>query len=88
MDFRGLVSKRVWKITFFGLKSGQDLKKRAAHLHQEFPGVPPTPPLGLKQVVSQNKLILFHFQVSVKHFNTVNTCSVVDLMILKAKPDC
>ena len=25
----------------FGLKSGQDLKNRAAHLHQEFPGVPP-----------------------------------------------
>ena len=25
MDFRGLVWKRVWKITFFGLKSGHDL---------------------------------------------------------------
>ena len=31
MDFRGLVWKRVWKITFFGLKSGQDLENRAAH---------------------------------------------------------
>ena len=41
MDFRGLVWKRVWKITFFGLKSGQDLKNRAAYPHQEFPGVPP-----------------------------------------------
>ena len=43
MDFRGLVWKRVWKITFFGLKSGQDLKNRAAHPHQEFLGVPPPP---------------------------------------------
>ena len=41
MDFRGLVRNRVWKITFFGLKSGQDLKNRAAHPRQEFPGVPP-----------------------------------------------
>ena len=24
MDFRGLVSKRVWKMTFFGLKGVQD----------------------------------------------------------------
>ena len=40
MDFIGLVWKRVWKITFFGLKSGQDLKNRA-HTHtknfQEYP---------------------------------------------------
>ena len=36
-DFRDLVWKRVWKITFFGLKN------RAAHPHQEFPGVPPPP---------------------------------------------
>ena len=28
---------------FVGLKSGQDLKNRATHLHQEFPGVPPPP---------------------------------------------
>ena len=32
---------RVWKNTFFGLKWGQDLRNRAVHLHQEFPGVPP-----------------------------------------------
>ena len=31
MDFRVLVWKRVWKIKCFGLKSGQDLKNRAAH---------------------------------------------------------
>ena len=46
MDFRGLVWKRVWKITFFGLKSGQDLKNRAAHPHVDFPGVPPPSPPG------------------------------------------
>ena len=28
-------------MTFFGLKSGQDLENRAAHPHQEFSGVPP-----------------------------------------------
>ena len=40
MDFRGVVRKRVPKITVFGLKSGQDLENRAAHPYQEFPGVP------------------------------------------------
>ena len=40
MDFRGLVWKRVWKITFFGLKSGKDLKNRAAHPDQELLGEP------------------------------------------------
>ena len=50
MDFRGLVWKRVWKITFFGLKSGQDLKNRAAHPHVDFPGVPPPfPPRACSQ---------------------------------------
>ena len=44
MDCRGLVWKRVWKTTFFGLKSGQDLENQAAHPHQEFPGVPPPTP--------------------------------------------
>ena len=28
-------------MTFFGLKSSQDLENRAAHPYQEFPGVPP-----------------------------------------------
>ena len=41
MDFRGLVWKRGGKITFFGLKLGQDLRNRAAQPHKEFPGVPP-----------------------------------------------
>ena len=40
----GQVWKRVWKITFFGLKYGRDLENRAAHPHQEFPEVPPPPP--------------------------------------------
>ena len=29
------------KKALFGLKSCQDLENRAAHPHQEFPGVPP-----------------------------------------------
>ena len=43
-----------------------------------------------KQIVSSqnNKMILFYFHGSVKHFNIVNACSVVDLIILKAEPDC
>ena len=40
---KGQVWKRVRKITCFGLKLGQDLEKRAAHSHQEFPEVPPSP---------------------------------------------
>ena len=40
MDFTGLVWKRAWIITFFGLKLGQDLKNWVAHTHQEFLGVP------------------------------------------------
>ena len=44
----------------------------------------------LKQIVSSqnNEMILFYFHGSVKHFNIVNVCSVVDLIILKAEPDC
>ena len=43
----------------------------------------------LKQIVLQNnKMILFYFHGSVKHFNIMNACSVVDLIILKAEPDC
>ena len=30
----------MWKMTFFGLKYGQDLENRAAHPHQTFLGVP------------------------------------------------
>jgi len=41
----------------------------------------------LKQIISQNKLMLFYFHISVKHLNIVNACSVVDLIIVKAEPD-
>ena len=41
MDFRDLVLKRVWKITLFGLKSGQDLKNRAAHPPPRIPSSTP-----------------------------------------------
>ena len=34
----------------FGIKSGQDLKKRAAHPHQEFPGLAPSPPRDSRQL--------------------------------------
>ena len=46
MDFRVLVWKRVWKIKFFGLKSVQDLKNRAAQPTptKEYP----PPPTGAK----------------------------------------
>ena len=40
MDFRGQIWKRMGKMTFFGLKYGQDLENRAAHPHQIFLGVP------------------------------------------------
>ena len=52
MDFRGLVSKRMWKIIFFGLKSGQVLKSRAAQPHQELPGVTPPPSPGVVRPVT------------------------------------
>ena len=43
----------------------------------------------LRQIVSQNnKMRFFYFHGSVKHFNIVNACSVADLIILKAEPDC
>ena len=41
VGFRGQVWKRVWKMTFFGLKWGQDLENGAAHPHQEFRRRPP-----------------------------------------------
>ena len=41
MGFSGLVWKRVCKITFFDLKSGQELQNRAADPHQKFQEYPP-----------------------------------------------
>ena len=49
MDFRGRVRKRVWKLTFFGLKLGQGLKNLAAHPHQEHASY-----LSLRQSASCN----------------------------------
>ena len=56
MDFRGLVWKQAWKMTFFGLKKGQDLKNRVAHPCQEFPGVPTQRHQG--QVVKAQLVVL------------------------------
>ena len=39
------------QITFFGQKSVQELKNRAAHPHQEFPGVPLSPGFILGRVL-------------------------------------
>ena len=61
MDFRGLVRKRVWKITFFGLKSSQDLKNLAAHPHQEFPGVLPPPPSRGEAAGVESSIVLLLF---------------------------
>ena len=58
MDFRGLVWKRVRKNTFLGPKSGKDLENRAAHPHQEFPGVPPRGQ-GLSKEIKLQKKIAF-----------------------------
>ena len=54
MDFRDLVRKWVWKITFFGLKLGQDLKNQVAHPHQEFPGEPSRSPYPVKHIHSDS----------------------------------
>ena len=64
MDFRGLVWKQAWKMTFFGLKKGQDLKNRAAHPCQEFPGVPTQGHQGHQgQVVKAQLVVLLKKQV-------------------------
>ena len=38
---RGQVWKRVWKMTFLGLKRGQDFENSASHPYQDFPEVSP-----------------------------------------------
>ena len=48
----------MWRITFFGLKSGQDLKKRAAHPHQEFPWVSP----GINAAPNQKNVAIYTIQ--------------------------
>ena len=45
VDFRDCL-KPVWKMTYFVLKGGQDLKNPSAHPQKEFSGVPsPSQPL-------------------------------------------
>ena len=41
----------------FGLKYGQDLENRAAHPHQEFPGVPLPPPGGETRLKVRKNMI-------------------------------
>ena len=57
MDFRGLVRKRVRKITLSGLKSGQDLENRAAYPHREFPGFPL--PRGIQRPTVEIRLFYY-----------------------------
>ena len=67
MDFRVLFWKWVWKITFFGLKSGQDLKKWAAHPHQEFSEVSPP---GFEAALLKSELVSHadHFENEIGFF--------------------
>ena len=44
MDFRGLVWKRVWIITFFWSEIGSGFQEPGGTPHQEFPGAPPGSP--------------------------------------------
>ena len=55
------VWKRVWKMEYFGLKLGQDLGNRAAHLYQKFRGVPPPPPGPEEQKQSRVSLDIDNF---------------------------
>ena len=50
------------KITFFGLKLGQDMENRAAHPHKEFPGVPLPPPTPGTRQQGNNDPSDVHFQ--------------------------
>ena len=76
----------MWKIKFFGLILGQDLKNRAAHPHQEFPGVPP---LGTNQIplsqmsLSFTCLILAYLRKTLQEWNKIyyvrNFCNLIGL---------
>ena len=61
MSFWGLVWKRVRKITFFVLKSGQDLKNQAAHPHQEFPVVTPGGAYSPVYIIQKQLTMTFQF---------------------------
>ena len=67
----------MWKIKFFGLKSGQDLENRAAHSYQEFPGVPPPRDLvlfstGMLQGIYINQIFKRNIEL-----NNVSTVSLL-----------
>ena len=53
MDFKCLVWKRVWKISFFGLKQGQDLENRAVHPIKNSQESPPPPPPPIEPLLSE-----------------------------------
>ena len=68
------------KMTFFGLKEGQDLEYWAAHLHQEFPGVPPPLPSGgilngrivLSEVIAYRGLSVLKVRICVEECEDLN----------------
>ena len=64
MDFKGLVLKRVSKISFLGAETGSRFREPGGTPHQEFPGVPP-PPRG---VVCQRLFPLVHYFVLYKKY--------------------
>ena len=58
MDFIVLFWKWVWKITFFGLKSGQDLKNKVAHPTKNSQEYPPPPRACSHEQKPQKKVTL------------------------------
>ena len=55
-------------MTYFGLKSGKDLKKQAAQPHQEFPGVPPPRVLTIAFSVNLAVVTLYRARSQMVHF--------------------
>ena len=68
------------KMTFFGLKEGQDLEYWAAHPHQEFPGVPPPLPSGgilngrivLSEVIAYRGLSVLKVRICLEECEDLN----------------
>ena len=86
---RGITQKDKWPLYDSGLQLLIRVRKMSALGSIGVIILVYTGQTDLKQIVSQNnKMILFYFHGSVKHFNIMNACSVVDLIILKAEPDC
>ena len=59
-------------MTFFGLKSGQDLENRAAHPHQEFSGVPPPGKASCTQGGYQNCRLM----LTVEKFHGISNLTI------------